>query len=604
MPASGAPDDLEAVPDDLAPVDIPDDLAPVEAEAKPEPRDDFGEGAGLAVIEGAADAIPGTSQVGAALRTLPEVGKFIATPNKYTGSDILTSYQRHKAEQEARSHRAQTEHPVAYLGGNLPAAVGAGLATGGATKLAPMATDVALAAAQGANTGDNSPEAIGTNVIGGRVIGGAIGAVMHPVKAIGALLEMPQQALEEAYKRFGGTRLAQLIDDAERTPAGKWAGLLLSRRLQSLTKNIDAPGQFVPNEHNFAALENGPLKQPAQLSRDLALAAERGDATLGNGSSFTAKPGAGIEDDLYAVQRKSLDHAANSELGHGSAAHAMPFTMAEYKADDLLRRSNAPVAKQPIDVSYKPRTKPVADPDLVPSGEDWDTQEWRDGFAGGTDKRLGMRNDPKWTERAIDTEVYRAQQAKIREQAANKAEYAEKAAALRERIARGSKMASEERTTDIEGVVSEAKKWQQKIQKANAEAATVDAGNIMERERLSSIAEQAQNELNQINTGRRATEKLAGAKAGLGGGMILGAVGFKAGLPVGRAADLLGAVGQRMGNADIANVTAMAQQWATRNDALGRAAQWALSGEGDQALVRMYTLANMPEAQAETGIER
>jgi len=577
--------------------------APEEAAAH---RDDFGEGAGRSFIEGAADAIPGTSQVGAAMRSLPAVGDVIDDPlngKKYVR--VVDAYRQAKSKQEARSRKAQDDHPWWYLAGNAPFAAMTAAATAGiggaARAAAPVGTAaidaVATSTAQGANTGDTRPGAIAVNSAGGHMLAAGAKTVLAPIRWISDVLQVPQQSAEFLFEKFGATKLAKMIAGKVDTPEG----MLLSKRVKDLQNGIKDAGEWQGSTRNTLALEQGPASQrdTERLGVELARAVDRGDATMGPGTSFTATPAAGIENDLQTLNRNSLDRAADDSLGVGAGSHSTPFTKTEHDAAMLTKKSEAPLEYRPLDLSYKPRTKPVADPNLEPSGAEWDTQDWRDGMAGSADKRLGMRDDPHWAQRDNDSGVYAQETERLRSQVADRKELADKAAALRGRIAEGSKMAHANRTESMEKVFSEATKYQQKIQAAKAEQAMVDSGNLMERQRLDGVIKQAQTELDNIQRGRAVFDDITSA------GIQVGPVKakMKSLAPVTGAISLAGAAGQMLDNSKIASIAAKAQEWATRDDNLGRAARWALSADGETALTRMMTLANLPEAQ-ETGIEQ
>jgi len=148
--------------------------------------------------------------------------------------------------------------------------------------------------------------------------------------------------------------------------------------------------------------------------------------------------------------------------------------------------------------------------------------------------------------------------------------------------------------------VRKAKQYRALLQQAKA----IEGQNKMEAERLRGVAEQARAELDNIARGRRATEKLAGAVTGwkvgsVGGilGQIGGAsAGYKHGAPVGLSAEVASAAGQKLSSWAAAN----AESWAARGDRLGKLAQWALSGTGEQQELRMFMLG---QAAADLGAE-
>lgn len=116
-------------------------------------------------------------------------------------------------------------------------------------------------------------------------------------------------------------------------------------------------------------------------------------------------------------------------------------------------------------------------------------------------------------------------------------------------------------------------------------------------------AQGAADELQRIKTGRGAIQNVAGiAGGGSAGGSFGGPVGAILGVAGGKqlgkgalqSIDLTGEVGQRL-----SAMVSIAQRWATRDDRLGQAAQWALSGEGPAFIARLATLADLPEAQDE-----
>lgn len=145
-----------------------------------------------------------------------------------------------------------------------------------------------------------------------------------------------------------------------------------------------------------------------------------------------------------------------------------------------------------------------------------------------------------------------------------------------------------------------ARYWRDRL-KAAEEAKAQSSGNAREQARLNDDAARAKDELRAIGIGRSAIENVGGgvsAAAGLAKGDFQGAamaiMGKPAAKAVLRGVDIGGAAGQRL-----AKVASVAERLATRDDAVGRAAQWALSAEGNKAMARMAILADMPEVQEE-----
>lgn len=266
-------------------------------------------GMGFAAIEGLADAVPGTSQVGAALRGgLPALGDAIDDPlNGKKWGRIVSEYQRVKGEQEARSRKAQNDAPWAYGLSNVAGAVGTALAGGAAGKMllapasAAQATQLAIPGALVGNEAMNigarynsGTEQIGGGVGGDQMVGFLASKVIHGVagaatrQVIPLVLKMPQAMQEKFFYAIGDTRLAKLLADNADTPAGK----MLSERVRGLQGKIAAAGS-VP-EVPFTPLDETTIDAADAVGLKLAKAARAGMAEVGEGVNYSLKPESGL----------------------------------------------------------------------------------------------------------------------------------------------------------------------------------------------------------------------------------------------------------------------------------------------------------------------
>lgn len=170
------------------------------------------------------------------------------------------------------------------------------------------------------------------------------------------------------------------------------------------------------------------------------------------------------------------------------------------------------------------------------------------------------------------------------------------------RVKAGMSEATVNRKVQTEEVLDSARHWQQKLAGAEKQMAAAGA-NKFERELLQGKADEAKKQLERIkriDTGKRATEKVFGGVGAVGGMASHGPVGAPAGYMAG-----IGAFKAATKGADIAaDIGARLDQWATRNDSLGRAAKWALSADNESRMARIVALTNLPEAQEEIGLER
>lgn len=123
------------------------------------------------------------------------------------------------------------------------------------------------------------------------------------------------------------------------------------------------------------------------------------------------------------------------------------------------------------------------------------------------------------------------------------------------------------------------------------------------RDAAQSGATQSADTLQRIKTGRGALQNIAGMAAGGAAGQGVGGpagalLGIAGGKQLGKGAfqtiDLAGEAGQRL-----SQVASIAERLATGGGPLGKAAQWALSGQGPAFIARLATLADLPEVQSE-----
>ncbi len=561
-----------------------DEFANDSQPAKPD-HDDFGEGFGNAVIEFNANALPGVSQLGAGLNTAIDMAGDIG--NAMAGQpqiSVLKQYEKHKAAQEARGQKAAKEHPWAALTA-VPLAIATGAATGGLSlaKTAPMMTDVALAAGQAANQGWTDLGDITANVLGGRAVSGGIKIGAGIAKHIADTLKLPLNAIEALAERFGPTKLVKWINGDRSIPEVE----AISEQVKKLKEAVAAPGKFRPDTHNFADIEQTPLRGSKQyLARDLGRAAEAGDATLGPGTSFTVKPGYGVEDEVYNVGRGATQRAATRHLGGGGGMES-PFANAESDAKHLVRQSlqkaeieNQPIPKSATAGNDKPawwgnRWEKVADPNEASRLEKL------------ADAEMGMGRASERQRWADDSRVDTAQTVAPSDPR-NADQLAGAAKTKIDQINAGSDMANSERSDAMHDVIDDAKKWQTKIAEANKEASTVAAGNKMEQDRLAGVAKQAQGRLNNISASMNALKRASGGIGGLIGLADSGPFGAFVGEGVGKRAVKAAQIASQLG------------QYISRDDELGRAARWASEAvDQHQLLTRAAILATMPEFQDE-----
>lgn len=311
-------------------------------------------GMGFAAIEGLADAVPGTSQVGAALRGgLPALGDAIDDPlNGKKWGRIVSEYQRVKGEQEARSRKAQNDAPWTYGLTNVLGSVGTAVAGSAAGKIllapasAAQATQLAIPGALVGNEVMNigarynsGTEQIGGGVGGDQTVGFLASKVIHGVagaatrQVIPLVLKMPQAMQEKFFYAIGDTRLAKLLADNADTPAGK----MLSERVRGLQGKIAAAGG-VP-EVPFTPLDETTIDAADAVGLKLAKAARAGTAEVGEGVNYSLKPESGLIDDMAALSKRTTDAAAEKQWpGQGRET---PFKSREVVAESNLARARA-----------------------------------------------------------------------------------------------------------------------------------------------------------------------------------------------------------------------------------------------------------------------
>jgi hypothetical protein len=620
----------------------------------------------LAAVEGVADAVPGTSQLGAAIGAMPAVGNALDDPlNPKKWQRILSEYQRVKAEQEARSAKAQNDSPWAYGLSNLAGSVGSALAGGlvGKAALAGAGANAAQLAVPGALIGNEAMNIAarantGTEQIGGgvggdqltgllisRVISGGAGAARTVAPM---LMKLPKKAQEKFFEAVGDTRLAKMLAEADATPKDRD----MAKLIRGLRQKIAAPGKL--QEVAFAPLDETTVDAADAVGLKMAKAARAGLADIGEGANYTVKPESGLMDDLAALSRQSTDAAAEKQFP-GSSADESPFISRASDANKDLKRARAAIDSSKTDISAVPI---VGDPNIKHKGAfrgesykfpqdkaGWENKPawWK---AGPDDSEPGSvmdlfmketespqtaaaiealnrgernagraRNSTPMDRFAIDAgktglgskDLYNPNG--ITNQPQKTAVSFEEALAAEgvatdtlRRVSEGSAEAMAGKRETTGRVLDSARHWQEKLADAEKRMAAAN-DNKFERERLKGIAAEAQRELTRIQrtqAGRSATEKVFGGIGGTAGLLSHGPVGVPAGYMAG-----VGAFKAATGAADIAaDIGAKLDQWATRDDKLGRAAQWALSAQGESQMARIMALVNLPEAQEELGLER
>lgn len=509
-----------------------------------------------AAIEGAANNVPGTRFVGQVLDTGAQAMSELSNSMMGLPSStkrISEAWDESGQRYDARSKAAEETNPWAYHLGGLPAALYTAWAMAPAAfaakapqlaamlKAAPGAGELATAAALSAGQRSNAGDVTGTDVAADLAIGGGLGALGSKVAN-----SKPVQYIGD--KLQIGQRMADAAASiVGGTSLGKLIGgkpaepgVLASARVKQLVSDA-IPG--TPN-----------LKQeftPEQILADWQTMANNG-TPLDKAAAKLALAEREGKATLGPGRNWTADPGQFGEMFESAATRARNeavnrFAPAEFKASEDVVGAMRNQAREAAQAHMKFETQ-------QPLDEAWDmAQKARDFGEAAT----GMQHEK------IGTLVDRASEIKA------------------------------------------------KINDSLRQAAEAGESNEFERKRVMQKAQMAQDELNRIQTGRQAIEKTAGA---LGGGavgahsgalgtMMGGYIGAKMGRGVFAGADMAGAVGQKLAAMDVPTLAAKAQQLATRDDAIGRAAQWALSG-GDDAIARLYVLAKKPEIQMLLGEDR
>lgn len=563
-----------------------------------------------AFASGLNTGVPGAAQLGAGMQSAVDVvgGR---------RASLLEAYRANRATQEKAKTAAQRDHPAYYMSGNIPAAMATAIASGAAipAKMAaaagPIATDfiatLAPTVAGAYSEGRGTPLEISKDMATGAAFGAGVhGALGGARKLAGAALEAPQKGLDAAADWLGGSHIGRWLGEGAED-----AGT--SARVKGLKADVGAAESFKPRDPGLAGDD---------LSSRLAKAAHEGRATLDDG--FTADPKE-FGDDFAKISRDALDEAVE-RFAHGRSSHRTPITAMEGDAKALRTPKKPPsftkeMAKAELDANpslrdevwWKSKTADVptqAKPDPVNSDApgsllrepgnrgqygDADKPDWYRAFykknATGEEhgddlvgldrarERQGWDRDSRiGTSREQREPVYNDARAK---------ELDDAVAAIKPR-------AKQNLTDELKYVVGGARS---KLDRAKG----IDADNATNAKYLGDKAAKAQDQIERIARGRETITKGATLGAAAAGGtkdLLTAGIGLAAGKQIGKSVlagiDLAGEAGQRL-----AKTASLAEQWATRDDGLGRAARWALSAKGDAAIVRLMALAKLPEARDE-----
>lgn len=424
-------------------------------------------------------------------------------------SDLLNLYRAYKSNMGRDIKAAQTQHPLAYMAGNLPMAVASAVGSAGAipgalTQAAPWGANTVInigqSIAQRWGQDELTPGNVLKDVAAGEIMAAPMRIAQHGIRrTIGEVAQLPQQGIDEVSDRLGGTSVGRALGANADDLTGN-----TSKRVKDLQT---AQQSYLTQAGKQQAAADAALSGSDLPSR-LAKSASDGRATLGP-RGFTADP-AEFGDDIYRISKGA-------------------------------------------------------------------TQEAADRFAPGK----GVYDYPVLT-----------MQAQIKEALAS-GDMA-KANELSAQIADVSKMANRTRTDEIGYTMDTARDTLARFQQAKEAEAQARTG-----------AMDAADELGRIKTGRGALQNLAGIVGGGAAGHSVGGpigamLGIAGGKQLGKGAfqtiDLAGEIGQKL-----AAATPTLERLASGGGKLGDAARWVLSGEGPAFVSRFFTLAQLPEFQAELG---
>lgn len=543
------------------------------------------------VMIGAEQGIPFAPQIASGIETAVDVAR-------HPSADILETYQANRNNRLARARESSKTNPwahgIASAGAGLGTALAAapytalGAAGVGVRALANAVADTGLAAAQRMNEGENpgSYEPIRDMLFGraiGKGISGVIGAVANPTKTIGQAIEAGHDAYDSGMGILG--RIGKYI--GLRETGDEIADAAKSSKVIALEQKIkdaetfqpSAMEEFAPEKLNLSHADATEHAKGTSLPYRLAQASREGRAELyDDGVSFDPNElgydfAQMFDDSLKAGQRGH--YPSNWELGNMRDSVRSARREAEAARDSIIR--NDKIASENL----------------------------KETAVSGVSKKTGA--PPQESAQAIDAD----RSAKERD-ALYQALF-EKENAVADSVDRYKGMSEDTMTAFKQSrgdTVARAKTLLEQMNEAervsarNASGqAEVDATNRLrqtsdaaEKARFDAEAKKATGQLGDIRTGRAMVDM--GTPFNLAKA-VMGAPGKGTGNIIQKVIDFGGAQGQRM-----AQAASRAEQWATRDDNLGRMARWALSGDAETAVVRMAILADMPEAQDETGIEQ
>lgn len=564
-----------------------------------------------AVMSGLNTGVPGAAQLGAGMQSAADVvgGR---------RASLLEAYRANRAAQDKTKSAAMREHPGYFMAGNIPAAMATAIASGAAVPArmaaaaGPAATDflttLAPTVAGAYSEGRGTPMEISKDMATGAVFGAGVqGALRGAGKAAGAVLELPQKGVDAAAEWLGGTRIGKWLGEGAEN-AGS------SARVKGMRADVKAADSFKPRDVGLAGDD---------LSTRLARAAHEGRADIDKGFSVDPKE---FGDDFAKISRDSLDEAVE-RFAHGRSAHQTPVTVLEEEAKRWRTPPKPPeftkaMAKAELDENPALKDEvwwskgggdevPTrAKPDPVSADEpgsllreqgkrgshgDADKPEWyRSRYKKNADgHELG--DDMVGVDRARERQGWDRDSRIGTPREKNIPRYDDERADELDAAVKAIKPRAKQNLTDELNFVLGGARG--KLGKAKE----VDTENATNAKHLADQAAKAQDQITRIARGRETITKGATLGAAAAGGtrdLLTAGIGLAAGKQIGKSVlagiDLAGEAGQRL-----AKTASMAEQWATRDDGLGRAARWALSAKGDAVLVRLMALAKLPEARDE-----
>ena len=497
-----------------------------------------------AVLSGARRMVPWGNQLGAAME---------APIDALTRQQsLLDAYQKAKSGLDAKDEAAQREHPGYYIAGNVPMAVAGAVGTAAAipAQLAkaagPMATRFVsnlIPSAIDNTAHGGGVEGTAKDLLSGEAFSTGVGALLRPLKSAGsAIRNATSEPLAATAEWLGKSRIGRWLGEASDDIGNSTAA-------QQIKTDLDRAASFKPES---TAIAGDSL--PARLARS----AQAGKADLGpNGFSVDPKE---FGDDMLNMSREAMHESFDK--------HMPQISRGGWAVDQLGDVAEERIRHAEKDASFARRVL-----EGKPQTEDTD-QVIRDLFSS--------KNRPA-------KEAQFEARAKTGE---------ESAARMRSELQSVADRHKENLRADIGNNMEQARDLVSKSETAAQRNA--DVGEPMNNQAWKS-AERGQN----IARGRDVIRKGLGAGAAAGGalegldkgGVAMAMAGGVAGKAIGdkaiKAIDRFGDVGNKL-----SGMTSWAEKLAQRNDEVGRAAQWALSAQGDGVIARLAVLADLyPDEQ-------